>query len=74
MGLNVRYLQKRGADTVEAASRLGVNSLLGVVIHENLELKNGTPGRQPEGASPEPLYLQGHGNPVVYRNIWAVKK
>jgi undecaprenyl-diphosphatase len=38
MGLNVRYLQKRGADTVEAASRLGVNSLLGVVIHLSLTL------------------------------------
>ena len=38
MGLNVRYLQKRGAETVEAASRLGVNSLLGVVIHLSLTL------------------------------------
>jgi undecaprenyl-diphosphatase len=38
MGLNVRYLQKRGANTVEAASRLGVNSLLGVVIHLSLTL------------------------------------
>ena len=36
MGLNVRYLQKRGAETVEAASRLGVNSLLGVMIHLSL--------------------------------------
>lgn len=44
----------------------------GVVIHSNLEIKSGTPGRSPEGASAEPLYLQGHGNPVVYRNIWAV--
>ncbi|MCC6510542.1 MAG: DUF1080 domain-containing protein [Pirellulaceae bacterium] len=46
----------------------------GVVIHEKLEIKSGTPGRLPEGASEEPLYLQGHGNPVVYRNIWVVKK
>lgn len=46
----------------------------GVVIHENLELKVGTPGRLPEGPSPEPLYLQGHGNPVVYRNIWVTTK
>ena len=38
MGLNVRYLQKRGAETVEAASRLGVNSVLGVVIHLSLTL------------------------------------
>lgn len=46
----------------------------GVVIHENLELKSGTPGRLPEGPTPEPLYLQGHGNPVVYRNIWVIQK
>jgi hypothetical protein len=46
----------------------------GVVIHDNLELKSGTPGRLPEGPDAQPLYLQGHGNPVVYRNIWVVTK
>lgn len=45
----------------------------GVVIHENLELKSGTPGRLPEGPTAEPIYLQGHGNPVVYRNIWVTQ-
>ena len=45
----------------------------GVTIHDNLELKSGTPGRLPEGPTPEPLYLQGHGNPVVYRNVWVTK-
>ncbi len=44
----------------------------GVTIHDKLELKSGTPGRLPEGPTPEPLYLQGHGNPVVYKNIWVV--
>ncbi len=38
IGLNVRYLQKRGADTAVAASRIGVNSLLGIVIHLTLTL------------------------------------
>lgn len=46
----------------------------GVVIHDNLELPHHTPGRYPEADSPGPLYLQGHGNPVVYRNIWVVTK
>lgn len=46
----------------------------GVVIHDNLELTQGTPGRHPEGPGKDGLYLQGHGNPVVYRNIWVVEK
>ncbi len=46
----------------------------GVVIHNDLELTHGTPGRNPEGPGPSELYLQGHGNPVMYRNIWVVEK
>ena len=46
----------------------------GVVIHDNLELPHGTPGRFEEGPEPAALYLQDHGNPVVFRNIWVVKK
>lgn len=46
----------------------------GVVIHDNLELKHGTPGRFEEGPSKEGLFLQDHGNPVLFRNIWVVEK
>lgn len=46
----------------------------GVVIMDDLELPHGTPGRLDEGPGPAPLYLQGHGNPVFYRNIWVVGK
>jgi hypothetical protein len=47
----------------------------GVVIHDNLELNDKTPG----GAATEapgrgPLMLQNHGDPVRFRNIWIVKK
>ena len=44
----------------------------GVLIHDDLELPRGTPGRLAEGPGDAPIYLQGHGNPVVYRNIWVV--
>ena len=46
----------------------------GVVIHNDLELPHGTPGKYPEAAGKGPLYLQGHGNPVVFKNVWAVAK
>ena len=46
----------------------------GVVIHDDLELPKQTPGKYSEAPEPGPLYLQGHGNPVVYRNIWVVAK
>ncbi len=44
----------------------------GVVIHDDLELTHGTPGRHPEEPGPDALFLQHHGNPVVFRNIWVV--
>ena len=46
----------------------------GVVIHDNLELAAGTPGFRPEGPDKLGLFLQNHGNPVAFRNIWAVEK
>ena len=42
----------------------------GVVIHPMFELPRATPGREDEGPAPRPIYLQGHGNKVEYRNIW----
>jgi hypothetical protein len=47
----------------------------GVLIHENQELPGPTAAaRFKEDAIPGPLYLQNHGNPVRYRNIWVVRK
>jgi hypothetical protein len=47
----------------------------GVVIHENQELPGATTSApNKEAPTPGPVHLQNHGNPVRYRNIWAVKK
>lgn len=60
-----------GKKTSNARASIRLN---GVVIHDNLELPHGTPGRHPEEAGDAPIFLQDHGNPVVFRNIWVVKK
>lgn len=46
-----------------------------VVIHENQELPGSTTSApNKEADTPGPIYLQNHGNPVRYRNIWVVRK
>jgi hypothetical protein len=49
--------------------------LNGVLIHDNVEIKGNTedPNNKDEG-TPGALRLQGHGNPVQFRNIWIVEK
>lgn len=45
----------------------------GVLIHDDLELPHATPGGvSDESKEPGPLFLQDHGNPVAYRNIWVL--
>lgn len=48
----------------------------GVVVHDDVELPKTTTAAPNRGVnpSPGPVYLQNHGNPVWYRNIWVVKK
>lgn len=48
--------------------------LNGVLVHDNVELESGTGagGNREEVAKAE-LYLQDHGDPVRFRNIWIVE-
>lgn len=47
----------------------------GVLVHDDVELPHATtaaPVR--EGPEKGPVFLQNHGNPVRFRNIWVVEK
>ncbi len=48
----------------------------GVVVHDDVELpgnRNTTAAPSKPGPEAGPVYLQNHGNPVRYRNIWVVE-
>lgn len=60
-----------GKKTAKAVATVQHN---GVTIFDKLELRNSTPGGQPEADTPGPIQLQDHGNPVRYRNIWVLEK
>jgi hypothetical protein len=61
-----------GKKTANARMTLRHN---GVIIHDDLEIDGKTGGarKDPEG-TPGEIKLQGHGNPVQFRNIWIVIK
>lgn len=61
----------QGKKTAPAVATVRHN---GVVIHDQLQLKGPTGGGKPESPTGGPLQLQGHGNPVFYRNIWVLPR
>lgn len=47
----------------------------GVPVHDHVEVDHATTAAPlPEGPEPGPIYLQDHGHPVRFRNIWFVEK
>jgi hypothetical protein len=63
---------KDGKKTKNAKITVRLN---GIVIHDNFEIPRKTGGsrRDPEGTA-GPIKLQGHGNPLQFRNIWILEK
>jgi hypothetical protein len=45
-----------------------------VVVHEKVEINGPTGGGKKEDPSGGAIQLQGHGNPVFYRNVWIVPR
>lgn len=50
--------------------------LNGVLVHENQELPHTTTAAPVRDITPEPgpIFIQHHGNPVYYRNVWVVER
>ena len=46
----------------------------GVLIHDDVELDGPTGLGAPEAPEAGPIFLQDHGNPVRYRNVWILPK
>lgn len=60
-----------GKKTADAITTIRHN---GVVIHGDRQLPAATPGGGRRDETRGALYLQNHGDPVVFRNIWIVTK
>lgn len=59
-----------GRKTTNAKLTVRLN---GVLIHSGTEVPGPTTAAPiAESPEPGPIYLQDHGNPVVYRNVWIV--
>lgn len=49
--------------------------LNGIVIHDNFEIPRKTGGSRSDAeGTPGPIKLQGHGNPLQFRNIWIIER
>lgn len=63
------------ADGNKTANAKLTVKLNGVTIHQDVEVPRITTAAPvKEGPTPGPIYLQDHRNPVLYRNIWVVRK
>ena len=72
-------IEFRNATTDEMGGKTG-NAVVtlehnGTLVHSRIEVDGPTGGHRgdPEG-TPGPIKLQGHGNPLQYRNIWIVEE
>lgn len=46
----------------------------GVIVQDHYPIKTKTGAGAPEGPAPGPIQLQGHHDPVFFRNVWVIAK
>jgi hypothetical protein len=62
-----------GADGEKLGNARMTVRLNGIVVHDDVEVPGSTTASPlPEGRDPGPVFLQDHGNPVRYRNVWVL--
>jgi mono/diheme cytochrome c family protein len=72
---DVDYTAAKYEDSKKVANPRITVRLNGTLVHQDVELtKTTTAAPNGEGPEPGPIYLQDHGNPVRYRNIWVLPK
>ena len=72
---DVEFTNSVSKDGKKISNAILTAKLNGVVIHNKLSINGKTGGsrREPEG-TPGPIKLQGHGNPLQFRNAWIIEK
>ena len=72
---DVDFKNARSKDGKKTANAILTARLNGILIHNGYEIPGKTGGSRadPEG-TPGPIKLQGHGNPLQFRNIWIMEK
>ena len=72
---DVDFTNARSKEGKKVKNAVITARLNGILIHDKYEIPGKTGGsrRDPEG-TPGPIKLQGHGNPLQFRNVWIVEK
>jgi len=72
---DIDFKAARWADGKKKANAVMTVKLNGVVVQKDVVCDHATTAAPlKEADSPGPIYLQNHGNPVRFRNVWVVEK
>ncbi|MHC4880728.1 MAG: 3-keto-disaccharide hydrolase, partial [Planctomycetota bacterium] len=71
---DVQFTTAKFDDTGKKTANARMTVLLnGVKVHDDVEVDHSTTASPlKEGPEPGPIYIQDHGNPLRFRNIWVV--
>ena len=72
---DVEFTNAKSKDGKKTKNAVLTARLNGILIHDKYDIPGKTGGSrgEPEG-TPGPMKLQGHGNPLQFRNIWILEK